>query len=355
MANRELARSVVVIVGASSGLGRAAALAFAKRGAQVVLGARNAKALDDVARACEAYGVRALACPVDVADADQIKQLVRSAIDFGGRIDIWINNVGTGAVGGFLETPLEAHERVVDVNLVSHIRGAHAVLPHFIRQGSGVLINTNSVGAWSPSPYAASYAAGKFGLRGFSESLRGELSQWPDVHICEVYPTFMNTPGLRHGANYSGVELKPPPGVYDPHRAAAAMVRLAEKPRPALVLGGMSWIARVAHLAAPYLMARVTARAFESYRAKARSVPRSDGNLFAPSQSWTTVEGGWRSSGQRAAGSLALGALVACGLAALIANRTRHRREHGQTDEHVRSSERAPHSRNSGGKSSHAR
>lgn len=318
-----LAGSVVVIVGASSGLGRATAFAFAKRGANVVLAARSRAALEDIVRTAQSYGVRAIAVPTDVTEPEQVRRLVTAALDFGGSIDVWINNVGTGAVGGFLDTPLEAHERVVDINLVSHIRGAHAVLPHFVKQGSGVLINTNSVGAWSPSPYAASYAASKFGLRGFSESLRAELRHWPDIHLCEVYPTFMNTPGLRHGANYTGIELKPPPGVYDPHRAAAAMVRLAELPQPALVLGGMSWIARLGHLVAPNLMAGMTARVFETYRKRASSAPASNGNLFEPSRGWLTVEGGWRSPTQRLAGSVAVAVLVAGAIAAASMYRAR--------------------------------
>lgn len=310
MRRRDLAGAVIVIVGASSGLGRAAAWAFARKGANLVLAARNAEALEEVADTARLLGVRALAVPTDAADPDQVKRLAEAAVEFGGRVDVWVNNVGTGAIGGFLETPLEAHEQVVRANLLSHIYGAYCVLPHFLRQGSGVLINTNSVGAWSPSPYAAAYAAGKFGLRGFTESLRAELAGSPDIHVCEIYPTFMDTPGLRHGANYSGRTMKPPPGVYDPRRAAAAMVRMAEAPRPAMTLGAASYLARVAHLAAPYLMARITARLFQAGRQQARPAPRTAGNLFEPSQEWLSVEGGWRRPRQRAATGIALAVLV---------------------------------------------
>jgi short-subunit dehydrogenase len=328
MRNRELAGAVVVILGASSGLGRAAAWAFAKKGAHLVLAARNAAALEEVADTARLLGVRAVAVPTDAADPQQVQRLAEAAVAFGGRIDVWVNNVGIGAVGGFLETPLEAHEQVVRVNLLSHIYGAHAALPHFLRQGSGVLINTNSVGAWSPSPYAAAYAAGKFGLRGFTESLRGELAGAADIHVCEIYPPFMDTPGLRHGANYSGREIQPPPGVYDPRRAAAAMVRLAEAPRPAVTLGAASYLARFAHLAAPYLMARIMARLFEANRRRARPARRTDGNLFEASREWMSVEGGWSRPGQRVAAGLALAMLVggaAAGASALQARNGRVR------------------------------
>jgi short-subunit dehydrogenase len=248
MSKRNLTGAIVVILGASSGLGRAAAWAFARKGADVVLAARNAEALEEVAETARRLGARAVAVPTDATDAQQVQRLADAAVEFGGHIDVWVNNVGTGAIGGFLETPLEAHEQVIRANLLSHIYGAYAVLPHFLQQGAGILINTNSVGAWSPSPYAAAYAAGKFGLRGFSESLRAELAGTPEIYVCELYPTFMDTPGMRHGANYTGREVKPPPGAYDPRRAAAAMVRLAEAPRPAVTLGAPAHLARLAHV-----------------------------------------------------------------------------------------------------------
>src|SRR5690606_11812847 len=115
--------------------------------------------------------------------------------------------VGVGAVGLFDETPLAAHRRVVEANLIGHMNGAHAALRHFRKRGRGTLINLISMGGWVPAPYAAAYTASKFGLRGLSESLRAEVSDLPKVHVCDVSPTFVDSPGLRHGANYTGSNI----------------------------------------------------------------------------------------------------------------------------------------------------
>src|SRR5690606_32663764 len=116
--------------------------------------------------------------------------------DFGaGRIDVWVNNAGTGAVGLFEDTPIDAHDQVLRVNLMGYLHGAHAVLPHFKRQGEGVLVNLLSLGAWAPTPYAVSYTASKYGLRGYSEALRAELHDWPGIRVCDIFPSVVDTPG----------------------------------------------------------------------------------------------------------------------------------------------------------------
>lgn len=125
---------VVVILGASSGIGRATALSFARSGGALVLAARSACALETVAAECRQLGAETLAVPTDATDADAVRSLADGAVERHGRIDVWFNNVGTGAVGAFDATPVEAHRRVVEANLLGGIHGAHAVLPHFRRQ-----------------------------------------------------------------------------------------------------------------------------------------------------------------------------------------------------------------------------
>ncbi len=148
---------------------------------------------------------RRLVVPTDVGVADEVERLATAAAEFGhGRIDVWINNAGIGAVGAFDETPLEAHEQVVQTDLLGYLRGAHAVLPYFKQQSAGVLINTLSVGSWVAQPYAVAYSASKFGLRGLTQALRGELVQWPGIHVCDIYPGVVDTPGFRDGGNYTG-------------------------------------------------------------------------------------------------------------------------------------------------------
>jgi NAD(P)-dependent dehydrogenase (short-subunit alcohol dehydrogenase family) len=285
---------VVVITGASSGIGRAAAKAFGCEGARLVLAARDEEALFDVLDECTECGTEAVAITTDVTSSEQMLALAKGAAEFGnGHIDIWINNAGVGAVGSFDDTPLEAHEQVIQTDLLGYLRGTYVAWPFFKEQGSGILINTLSVGSWVPQPYAAAYSASKFGLRGLTEALRGELTEYPDIHICDIYPAVMDTPGLRDGGNFTDHELAPPPPVYDPRLVADAMVACAIKPRVSTTVGGAARVARLAHFLVPgfsYMSGWLTRRAIR----RSATADRSSGNLFAPTDFVRSVEGGWR-------------------------------------------------------------
>ncbi|HVF80564.1 MAG TPA: SDR family oxidoreductase [Flavisolibacter sp.] len=283
----------IVITGASSGVGRAAAIEMASRGASVVLAARREEALQELATECEALGARALVAVTDVKEAAAVTHLAAEAKAWGGRIDVWINNAGVLAAGAFDETPLAVHEAIVQTNLLGYIKGAHAVLPLFKEQGYGVLINNISVGGWFPTPYAAGYSASKFGLRGFGEALQGELHSWPHIHVCNLYPAFLDTPGIQHAGNYTGKVLKPAPPVYNPQRVAKAMAHLVLHPKATTVVGPVSTLLRMVHALAPALSRRITAGVMETYFKGGDSIAFTDGNLFFPSQFGTSVHGGW--------------------------------------------------------------
>ena len=307
------APAVVVLTGASSGIGRATALAFAREGAHLLLAARGREALDRVAAECKSAGAQALVVAGDVTDADTMRYLASTAIERFGHIDVWINNAGTGAVGAFDATPIEAHQRVIESNLIGHMNGAHAVLPHFRQRGRGTLINMVSVGGWTVAPYAAAYTASKFGLRGFSEALRAELASLPDIHVCEVYPTFVDTPGLSHGANYTGRHISPPLLLLDPRRVAASLVALSKSPRAVTSIGSVALPGRLAHAIAPNLSSRITAQLTDRALKRADPAPITNGNLFEPSRGHT-IDGGYRTPMMRALPVAALLGTVGLGL-----------------------------------------
>ena len=317
---------VVVITGASSGIGRATAQAFARRGAFLVLAARDSHALEMVAAECRALGTHARAVPTDVTDHEAVQSLARTALTRYGQIDLWFNNVGIGTIGRFEDTPMVSHRRVIEANLLGHMHGAHAVLPHFRERGRGTLVNMISLGGWVSAPYAGSYVASKFGLHGLSESLRAEVSDLPDVHVCAVYPTFVDTPGVRHGANYSGRSVRPPPPLVDPREVAAAVVALAQRPRAVVTLGVQAVPGRLAHALAPTLLGRASRWLMDRAFARADKVPHTDGNLFL-SSAGHSIDGGFRQG--RAAPRLLLG-IAAVGLLAWTARRGSAKRGAGR-------------------------
>ena len=136
-----LQNKTIVITGASSGVGRAAAIAFAKHKATLILAARGEKALYEAAEECREWGADAIAVVTDVTNANDVKKLAQAAAEQGGKIDVWINNAAVLAAGDFDKTPVQVHTQVIETNLIGYVHGAHAAMPYFKKQGYGTLIN----------------------------------------------------------------------------------------------------------------------------------------------------------------------------------------------------------------------
>jgi len=311
---RRIEDAVVVITGASSGIGRATAVEFARRNARLVLAARNESNLEKTEELCRKAGARdVLVVPTDTTQEDEVQELASQAAEEFGRMDVWINNAGVGLYGSFEDTPIEDYRQLLETNLFGYIYGARAVLPYFRKQGTGVLINVGSQVSLGGLPYNNAYTTSKYAVRGFSDSLRQELVD-TDIEVCTVYPASTDTPFFEHAANYSGREVQPLGSVDKPEKVARIIVETAENPKPeVLVSPGAGTGMALLHWVAPEAYDRLLSRKTKNSHFRNKKARESQGNLYEPSD-YASVHGGWSGGG----GGKAAGIAAAGGAAALL-------------------------------------
>lgn len=332
--------SVVVITGASSGIGRATALAFARKKARLVLAARRSEALESLAGECRKLGAKALAVPTDVVDAASMDRLAARAVEEFGRIDVWVNNAAVAVFGAFLDVPLTDYQRVLDVNVMGYVHGARAVLPHFRARGTGTLINVSSVEAVIAQPYGTAYAISKAAERALGVSLRSELrlEGRTGIHVCTVLPAAIDTPIYQQAANYTGYKVRPIPPVYAPQRVAGTIVKLAQKPRREAAVGPAGRLLLLKHKAVPGVIEAATALVVnKTHLSRRHNAAASSGNLYRPSAAKRTAraEGGWHGRSRTARRRLFAVTLLA-GAGKVLLKRQAGTRDPGRSGERVK-------------------
>lgn len=287
----------VVITGASGGIGEAVALALAQKRYNLVLASRNKLALKAVAQKCGSLGSDALVVETDVTQAQAVRQLAHRAAGTFGNIDVWINNAGVILYGRILDVPPDAFQQVLDTNLSGVVYGSRAALQHFEGQGAGTLINIASGFGLIPAPYASSYVASKFAVRGFTASLAQEYyaDHKHAIHICCVLPSTIDTPVYQHAGNYMRSSVQAMPPLYSVHTAARKIVRLVSHHRTEVVVGRGIRIMGILYSCLPAVTLRLFARYVRQYNYQDKPNTPYRGNLFVPAKDGMP-SGNWHQS-----------------------------------------------------------
>src|SRR5881275_137771 len=227
---KPLREQVILVTGASSGLGRAVARLAGARGARVVVTARNGEALDACVREMEAFGSEGLAVPADCTVQDEVAQVVERAIDRFGRIDTYVANAIVTVYAETYRYQPEELRRIMDVNFFGQVYGYWAVLPH-LRESRGTFVSIQSALAYRGIPLQGAYCSSKAALRAFFESARVELRKegW-DVAVSVVLPGAINTPQFDRDRQKIGYQPQPVPPIYQPEPYAEAALHCMEHP-----------------------------------------------------------------------------------------------------------------------------
>jgi NAD(P)-dependent dehydrogenase (short-subunit alcohol dehydrogenase family) len=252
---------VAVVTGASAGVGRATAVAFAERGAAVALLARGAAGLAGAVRDVEVAGGRALPVPTDVADPKAVEAAAQQVEDRLGPVDVWVNNAMTTVFAHSWDVTAEEFQRATDVTYLGQVHGTMTALRRMRPRDRGTIVNVGSALAYRAIPLQAAYCGSKFACRGFTEAVRTELlAEGSRVRVSMVHLPAVNTPQFGWCLNRLPKHPRPVPPVYAPEVAARSIVRAALHPRRQKILGSFNTFLVLANKLAPGVVDHYVAR-----------------------------------------------------------------------------------------------
>ena len=281
---RSLPDQVMVITGASSGIGLATAKMAAAKGAKVVLSSRNGDALAEAVREIQAAGGQATYEVADVAFRDDLEKVARTAMSHFGRIDAWVNNAGLSIWGRLQEVSEEDHRRLFDINFWGVVNGSLIAAAHLKDRG-GALINLGSEVSDVAIPIQGMYAASKHAVKGFTDALRIELEEeGAPISVSLVKPAAIDTPFPQHAKNYMDREPKLPAPVYHPNEVARAILYAATHPTRDIFVGGAGKMVSTLNKFAPRVMDWVNERLMSKEHFRDEPARHKKGSLYAPGE-----------------------------------------------------------------------
>jgi short-subunit dehydrogenase len=281
---KPLDQQVIVITGASSGIGLATAVAAAEEGAKLVLASRSQQTLEELAQRINANGGEAIAVVADVADRQQVQRVAEAAIGRFGRIDTWINDAGLSIYGRLDEVSEEDSRRLFDINFWGVVNGSLAALPH-LKVAGGALINVGSEVSEAVVPLQGMYSASKHAVKGFTDALRVEIEEIDKapVSITLIQPTAVDTPFPQHARNYMDQEPKLPTPMIEPAQVAEAILGAARKPERYVKVGAMAKMNTTVAKIMPALGDKMSA--MQADRQQRDELPRDpEGTLYKPGE-----------------------------------------------------------------------
>ena len=280
---KKLSDQVIVITGASSGIGLVTARLAAKRGARVVLNARNEEALQQVTDEINAQGGQAIYVVGDVGNFDDVHKLADETIRHFGGFDTWVNNAGVSIYGPILAQSLADQRRLFETNYWGVVHGSSVACAH-LRSRGGALINIGSVLSDIAIPIQGTYCATKHAVKGYTDALRLELEEeGAPISVTLIKPSAIDTPYTRHAKNLMPVEPQNPPPVYAPDLVAEAILHCAEHPeRDLYVGGGGKALAAAGHYAPRLTDKMLEAMMFDMQKSDRQKPPARPDSLYAP-------------------------------------------------------------------------
>lgn len=289
---KPLGEQVIVVTGASSGIGLVTARMAALHGARLVLVARSGDALERLADELGTRGERPLVVVADVGDERAVSGVVDAAIARFGGFDTWVNNAGASAYGRLTDVPTEDHRRIFETNFWGMVYGSLAAARHLRGRGAGSIINVGSVLSDVAVPYQGMYVASKHAVKGFTDALRMELEGDGDpVSVTLVKPTSINTPYIKHAKNYLEQEDSFPPPVYAPETVARAILHAAtHRVRDVYVGSAAKAMAMQGHYAPRLFDKFMSAMGLRLQTERRPARPRHENALHQPSDRFMSLE-----------------------------------------------------------------